>query len=132
LTDNLKNYRLPKSTILVKKKNPRCHRTLRVFGVLCFGFLYKGDPSVETKEVAGVLESKSFVESIEIETKEETLNRLKQFFQEKEYLFSAFQESNLPDVISLELKDKGDITYVAEQLKSINGITDVVYAQKFA
>jgi cell division transport system permease protein len=90
------------------------------------------DPSVNTQDVTDVLQSKSFVESIEIETKEQTLERLKQFFQGKEYLFLAFQDSNFPDSIVLELKDKGDITYVAEQLKSINGITDVVYAQKFA
>lgn len=90
------------------------------------------DPTVDTHQIADILGSKNFIQSTEIETKEETLNRLKQFFKGKEYLFIAFQDSNLPDSIVLELKNKEDIAFVAEELKNINGITDVIYAQKFA
>jgi cell division transport system permease protein len=90
------------------------------------------DPSIETEQVAELLQSKNFVQSAEIETKEETLNRLKQFFEGKEYLFLAFQDSNFPDAILLELKNKEDVAFIAEELKAMNGITDVIYAQKFA
>lgn len=90
------------------------------------------DPSVDTHQVDDILRSKNFIQSTEIETKEGTLNRLKQFFEGKEYLFVAFQDSNLPDAVVLELKDKKDIAFVAEELKNIKGITDVIYAQKFA
>jgi cell division transport system permease protein len=90
------------------------------------------DPSVDSNKVADILQSKSFVQSAEIETKEETLNRLKQFFEGKEYLFLAFQDSTLPDAVVLELTNKENVASVAEELKSMNGITDVIYAQKFA
>jgi cell division transport system permease protein len=90
------------------------------------------DPTVDTDQVNDILRSKNFIQSTEIETKEETLNRLKQFFEGKEYLFVAFQDSNLPDAIVLELMNKEDVALVAEELKGINGITDVIYAQKFA
>jgi cell division transport system permease protein len=90
------------------------------------------DPAVETKKVVGILQSKEFAQSVEIETKEETLNQLEQFFEGKEHLFQAFYESDLPDEILLELKNKQDVAFVAEQLKAMDGITDVIYAQEFA
>jgi cell division transport system permease protein len=90
------------------------------------------DPSINTQEVARILKSKSFTQEITIETKEETLNRLQQFFQGKSYLFDSFQDSNLPDTILLDLKDKNQIDTVAKGLKSIKGITDVIYAQQYA
>jgi cell division transport system permease protein len=90
------------------------------------------DPSINTQEVAQILKSKSFTQKITIETKEETLNRLQQFFQGKSYLFDSFKDSNLPDTILLDLKDKNQIDTVAEGLKSIKGITDVIYAQQYA
>jgi cell division transport system permease protein len=68
------------------------------------------DPTVDTDQVADILRSKNFIQSTEIETKEETLNRLKQFFQGKEYLFVAFQDSNLPGSIVLGLKNKEDVS----------------------
>jgi cell division transport system permease protein len=37
------------------------------------------DPSVNTQEVANILKLKSFTEKITVETKEDTLNRLRQF-----------------------------------------------------
>lgn len=90
------------------------------------------DPSVDTQKAAEILRAKSFVQSAEIETKEQTLNRLKKFFEGKEYLFEAFQDSNLPDSILLSLKNKDDVVFAANELKKVNGITDVIYAQKFA
>jgi cell division transport system permease protein len=90
------------------------------------------DSSINTQEVAQILKSKSFTQKITIETKEETLNRLQQFFQGKTYLFDSFKDSNLPDTILLDLKDKNQIDTVAEGLKSIKGITDVIYAQQYA
>jgi cell division transport system permease protein len=90
------------------------------------------DPSLDTEQVAEVLKTKSFIETVDIETKEQMLNRLKQFFQGKDYLFLAFQESTLPDAIVINLNTNDDIQTIAEQLKSVNGITEVVYAQKFA
>jgi cell division transport system permease protein len=90
------------------------------------------DTSMDTEQMADILKSKNFVQSARIETKEETLNRLKNFFEGKEYLFVAFQDSNMPDTIIVELTNKEDIALAAEELKRINGITDVIYAQKFA
>jgi cell division transport system permease protein len=90
------------------------------------------DPAVETEKVARILQSKGFIESVQIETKEETLNRLQQFFEGKEYLFIAFQDSNFPDAVVLELKDKEQVALVAKELKAVEGITDVIYAQEFA
>lgn len=90
------------------------------------------DPTVDTDKVASILQSKSFVQSVEIETKEEILNRLKRFFEGKEYLFLAFKDSDFPDAIVLELKNNEDAAYVASQLQTLNGITDVIYAQEFA
>jgi len=90
------------------------------------------DSSINTQEIAQILKSKSFTQKITIETKEETLNRLQQFFQGKSYLFDSFKNSNLPDTILLDLKDKNQIDTVAEGLKSIKGITDVIYAQQYA
>lgn len=90
------------------------------------------DSSVTTQEVAHILQSKSFTQKITIETKEETLNRLQQFFQGKTYLFDSFKDSNLPDTILLDLKDNNQIDTVAKGLKSIKGITDVIYAQQYA
>lgn len=90
------------------------------------------DPSINTADVDTILNTKSFVKSTNIETKEETLNHLKKFFEGKEHLFIAFKDSDLPDSITLELTNKEDVLFVAEELKSIDGITDVIYAQKFA
>lgn len=90
------------------------------------------DSSINTQEIAQILKSKSFTQKITIETKEETLNRLQQFFQGKTYLFDSFKDSNLPDTILLDLKDKNQIDTVAEGLKSIKGINDVIYAQQYA
>jgi cell division transport system permease protein len=90
------------------------------------------DPSADAKLIVDVLKSKSFVQSVEIETKEQALNRLKLFFQGKQYLLEAFHVSDFPDSITLELKAKNETEMAAEQLKSIPGITDVVYAQQFA
>jgi cell division transport system permease protein len=47
-------------------------------------------------------------------------------------LFDSFKDSNLPDTILLDLKDKNQIDTVAEGLKSIKGISDVIYAQQYA
>ncbi|TDK55945.1 FtsX-like permease family protein [Bacillus salipaludis] len=90
------------------------------------------DPSVNTQEVAQILRTKGFTQNITIETKEETLNNLRQFFQGKSYLFDSFKDSHLPDTILLDLKDKSEIDTVAKGLKSIKGITDVIYAQTYA
>jgi cell division transport system permease protein len=90
------------------------------------------DPSADAKQIADVLKSKDYVQSVEIETKEQALDRLKLFFQGKQYLLEAFQVSDFPDSIVLELKDKSETEMAAEQMKSIPGITDIVYAQKFA
>jgi cell division transport system permease protein len=90
------------------------------------------DPSADANQIADVLKSKSFVKSVEIETKEEALDRLKLFFQGKQYLLEAFRISDFPDSITLELKDKNETESVAEQLKTVPGITDIIYAQKFA
>lgn len=87
---------------------------------------------VNTKDVENILKKNPYIASTSIETKEETLEKLKPLFDNKDYLFKAFQKSHLPDAIIIDLKDKKDIEIVAKELKKTNGISDVIYAQKFA
>ncbi|WLD94521.1 ABC transporter permease [Alkalihalobacillus sp. AL-G] len=90
------------------------------------------DTDMSTERVAGILQSKQYVSSVKVETKEEALARMQQFFKGKEYLFNAFKETELPDAISIELKNKENVEFVAKELKDIDGIADVIYAQDFA
>ncbi|EJL46709.1 cell division protein [Brevibacillus sp. CF112] len=90
------------------------------------------DPAADTKAIATILREKSFVQSAEIETKEQMLDRLAAFFTGREHLLVSFQESQIPDAIRLELRDKTQMKLVAEQLQAMNGITKVVYPQQFA
>ncbi|HBZ81541.1 MULTISPECIES: cell division protein FtsX [Brevibacillus] len=90
------------------------------------------DPAADTKAIAAILQEKSFVQSVEIETKAQMLERLAGFFAGREHLLVSFQESQIPDAIRLELRDKTQIKLVAEQLQTMNGITKVVYPQEFA
>lgn len=90
------------------------------------------DPSVDAEQVSSVLSTKDFVKATEIETKEETLNRMQAFFEGKEYLFQSFKETEFPSTVSIELSNNKQIDYVAGELEKIDGITDVIYAQEFA
>jgi len=90
------------------------------------------DPNVNVQQVAEILKVKSFVQSVEVETKEETLDRLASFFKEKEHLFEAFREEEIPNSIEVELTNTDEIERVAAELSNIQGITDVIYAQEFA
>lgn len=90
------------------------------------------EPTVDSKAVATILQEKSFVKSIEIETKEQMLERLSAFFAGKEHLLLSFQESDIPDAIRLELVDQSHMQLVAEQLGAMKGIAKVVYPQQFA
>lgn len=91
------------------------------------------DPELHTEDVALILDENQLIRSVEIETKEETLEGLKKtFLKDREHLFQAFQESVLQDTILIELENSEDVVAVAEELKGISGITDVVYAQKIA
>lgn len=90
------------------------------------------DPSVPVDKVKNILDKNPYVKTTYVETKEETLNKLKPMFEGKEYLFLAFEESDLPDAIVIELKNKKQVEELAKTLKKTNGITDVVYAQEFA
>jgi cell division transport system permease protein len=89
------------------------------------------DPAYKTNEVADLLQKNPLIKSVQIETKQETLDRLKQFFAGREYLLLAFQDSKLPDAITLELKDKKDTARFAAELKTTKGIDDIIYAQKY-
>jgi cell division transport system permease protein len=90
------------------------------------------DLNADTQQVADILRSQPYVKSVSIETRAEALDSMKSFFTGNEDLLTALSESPIPDAISIELKDKNHLDYVAEQLKSMNGITDVVYGQDFA
>jgi len=87
---------------------------------------------VNTEDVESVLKKNPYISSTSIETKEETLTKLKPLFENKAYLFKAFEKSHLPDAIVIELHDKKDSDVVAKELKKVKGISDVIYAQTFA
>lgn len=90
------------------------------------------DRDVDTEQVAAVLADKSFVRSVEIETRDDTLSKLQQFFRDMPHLFDSFRDSKLPDAILLEVTDQSQVKLVAEELAKTEGITDVIYAQEFA
>jgi cell division transport system permease protein len=90
------------------------------------------DLNVNTQQVADLLRSQAYVQSVSIETRGEALDSMRSFFTGNEDVLTALSESPIPDAISIELKDKNHLGFVAEQLKSMNGITDVVYGQEFA
>lgn len=90
------------------------------------------DVQVDTEQVADILREQSYVKSAVIETKEETLDKLQQFFRDMPHLFDSFRDSNLPDTIMIELHDQRQAEIVANELKKTKGITDVIYAQAFA
>ena len=64
------------------------------------------DVQVDTEQVADILREQSYVKSAVIETKEETLDKLQQFFRDMPHLFDSFRDSNLPDTIMIELHDQ--------------------------
>ncbi|MCR8631671.1 cell division protein FtsX [Paenibacillus radicis (ex Xue et al. 2023)] len=90
------------------------------------------EPSVDSSEVARILQRNSYVKSVEIETKEQMLDRLSVFFQGREHLLSAFKESAIPDAVHLKLTDNKNASKIAGELRSIQGITEVIYPQQFA
>ncbi|WP_312109012.1 cell division protein FtsX [Brevibacillus reuszeri] len=90
------------------------------------------DPAVDSKAIATILVGKSFVKSVELETKEQLLDRLAPFFAGRGHLLISFQESDIPDAIRLELVDHSQIRLIAEELGALQGITKVVYPQQFA
>lgn len=90
------------------------------------------DPATETQAIAKILENKSFVRCIEVETKEQMLERLSLFFTGREHLLLSFQESEYPDAIRLELADKSNMKLLAAELGAVLGIMKVVYPQEYA
>jgi cell division transport system permease protein len=90
------------------------------------------DPSVDTQQMATILESKSFIKSLEIEKKEQLLERLLLFFQGREHLLNAFQDSIIPDAIVIRLNEGISTLRIVEELRSIPGISQVIYPQQLA
>jgi cell division transport system permease protein len=90
------------------------------------------DPAIDTREVARILESKSFVKSVDIEKKEQLLERLRVFFQGKEYLLNAFKDSAIPDAVTIKLSDNNSIEQIVKELRTMKGIAEVVYPQQLA
>ncbi|TBL77488.1 FtsX-like permease family protein [Paenibacillus thalictri] len=89
-------------------------------------------PQADSAAIAGVLRQNGFVESAVIETKEQQLQQLSLFFQGKAYLLDSFKDSDMPDAIRLKLKPGTDAAYVADQLRGMKGISDVLFPQQFA
>lgn len=90
------------------------------------------DPEIDTEEAARILKETSFVKSVEIETRDDALDKLQRFFRDMPHLFDSFRDSKLPDAILIEITDSAQANLVAEQLAATRGITDVIYAQEFA
>lgn len=89
-------------------------------------------PGVDPREAARILEARSFVKSVQVETKEEMLQKLAAFFEGKEQLLDSFKQSGLPDAIRLELRDPAQAEAVAGQLRGMSGIMEVIYPQRYA
>ncbi|MEK3726165.1 cell division protein FtsX [Paenibacillus sp. FSL H8-0034] len=90
------------------------------------------DSAVDVQDIARIMKSKNFVKSANVETREQLLASLSGFFQGKEYLLQTFKDSDLPDAVRLELVDYDLVEPIAEQLRQIPGITEVIYPQKLA
>jgi cell division transport system permease protein len=90
------------------------------------------DSAVDVQDIARIMESKDFVKSANVETREQLLASLSGFFQGREHLLQTFKDSDLPDAVRLELVDYGLVEQIAEQLRRIPGITEVIYPQQFA
>lgn len=90
------------------------------------------EQTVPTKEVADVLQDKSFVEDVTIEKGDDLLDRLSFFFTKRDYLLDAFEDGKVNDAIRLTLKDTDNMEQVAKALEEVNGIEKVVYPQQLA
>jgi|HigsolmetaAR204D_1030405.scaffolds.fasta_scaffold00003_46 cell division transport system permease protein len=90
------------------------------------------DPGIDSSAVADILRDKPFITSVEIETREDSLNKLEKFFRDMPHLFDSFRDSKLPDAILIEVRDKSEVHLIASELAKTSGITDVIYAQEFA
>ena len=90
------------------------------------------DSGVDSEKVAAILQEQSYVSSVELERGEDLLARLQFFFTGKEHLLQAFKNNGLPDAVVLQVHDKNEMIYIAEQLESIEGIAEVIYPQQMA
>lgn len=90
------------------------------------------DASYETTEVASILRENKYIESITVETGEETLQKLTFFFAGKEHLLQSFQNSHVEDSITLQLHNPNHIAVMAKELEGMESIIKVVYPQQFA
>ena len=79
------------------------------------------DPEIDTEEAARILKETSFVKSVEIETRDDALDKLQRFFRDMPHLFDSFRDSKLPDAILIEITDSAQANLVAEQLESDPG-----------
>lgn len=92
-------------------------------------FLTEG---ADTKQINEAIKEIPNVKSTSIETKQEMLDQMKGFFKGKEYLFDAFQQTDFPATILIDAKDDTQVDGIADRLKQMEGIQDVVYPQTFA
>ncbi|MFC0215029.1 cell division protein FtsX [Paenibacillus chartarius] len=91
------------------------------------------EPSAPAAQMKELLSTKSWVKQAELETKSDSLAKLQQFFAGKEHLFRVFQDQNhLPDMITIELANRGHAPLIAAELAGMNGVSEVVFAQKYA
>lgn len=92
-------------------------------------FLEEG---AEVKPINEAINDLYGVKETTVETKEEMLERMKGFFEGKEYLFDAFQNAEFPYTILVEADDEKKIDAIVEKLGNVEGIQDIVYPQTFA
>ena len=90
------------------------------------------DPSADTEAVASILEKRSFIDKVEVETGNQLLENLAFFFKGKEHLLESFQTSEIEDAIRIELHDHSQMSLIAKELESMQGISKVVYPQELA
>ena len=84
------------------------------------------------RDIAAIVEGKSFAANVEIESGTEMIENLSFFFVGKEHLLDSFTGVNGLDAVKFQVTDQSLMPSIAENLESVEGITKVVYPQQMA
>lgn len=90
------------------------------------------DETMDATEVAALLKEQGFAESTAVETGEEQLETLAFLFNGKEHLMKAFADGGMHDAVKLEVAEKSEMAFIAEELSAVSGVEQVIYPQQMA